>query len=642
MKNIFLIISFVFFTINTLLAGQSLLTKQCDIETIPQIFIEGDSWINFPKYEDRDYWNKISPEIKDVVIERGIRAAKTPPVTLTGYDYLLFRQGDLYDAVSQKILSKKTRLEDLILAEIVDGKGRFINEICNSVWDLCAMNSWSGPESQYLQTGQMGIPSYDKVVVDELSGEIAGILSWSYYFFKNEFDKVDPSISNWIVSSVRTKFLSPNLQKYDFFWMCYQTRGVSYQTPWISYNWLLSNLIIEKDNEQRKKSVYKAMQCLDQFFGQMPEDGACTGGAEIWQYSAGKYFQSLEVLDLASVGEIDIYSNDLLKQMGEYICKAYIDDNYFFNYSDCSPQLTLPASLIYRYGKKVNSEMMQEFGSYIAHEIKDKKAPITGDLYNKLMFVVDYDEIMNSSPRKPLLADVFLKQSQIAVARSEEGSTNGFYFGVKGGYNDEFGNQNDAGNFVLYTNGKPLIVDPGGIDKTAKSYNDEKYSVWANQSSWHNLPTINGKMQSAGANFRATGIQYDATASGVTVSLELTYAYGSNAGIENWTRTYNFNRKNGLEINDRFNLDKVEGETYLSFMTVSKPVIKKPGVVVLSIGSDQYEFEYKSSSFTLDVNEVNTNADSELKEWGSDLYRIVLKPNTMTKNGTWTYSFKKI
>jgi hypothetical protein len=642
MKKVLLIVQLLLISFLIAKAGESLLTKECDIELIPQIFVEGHSWLDFPKYDDRKFWNNISPSVKDKIIERGLKASKTPPVTLTGYDYLLFKQGQTYDVVSQKILSKKARLEDLMLAEIIEGQGRFIGEISNSVWDFCAMNSWTGPESQYFQTGQLGLPSYDKVVVDELTGEIAGVLSWAYYFFENEFNKIDPNITTWIISSVRNKFLTPNLQKYDFYWMCYQTKGITYQTPWISYNWLLSNLLIEKNNEQRKKSVYKAMECLDQFYKQMPVDGACTGGAEIWQYSVGKYFQSLELLEMASVGEIDIYSDELLKKMGEYICVDHINDNYFFNYSDCPSQLTLPASLIFRFGDKVESEMLKEFGSSLAKNVITKDVPLTGDLFNKLKFIIDYDKISSYTAKEPLMADCFMQESQIAIARSKEGSKDGFFFGVKGGFNDEFGNQNDAGNFILYTNGKPLVIDAGDIDKTSKSIDKQRYTIWANQSAWHNLPTINGKMQNSGANHRATDMQYSANTSNVTVSMNLAYAYDLSAGIDDWTRTYSFDRNSGLEISDHYILSKVEGETYVSFITSSKPEVKKPGIIILNVDGKEYEFEYKSSIFSVQIDEINVDNDTQLQEWGSNLYRIVLKPNTVDKSGTWVYTFKKV
>ncbi|MCF8360043.1 MAG: heparinase II/III-family protein [Prolixibacteraceae bacterium] len=639
----FISILFVGIFVNvSLFGGQSLLTKECDMEAIPQLFIEGHSWVNFPKFDDRDYWNAVPEEVKQLIIADGQKAAATPPEVLTGYDYLLFKQGDSYDKVSQKILSKKNRLETLILAELLEGEGHFIDEISNSVWDLCALGNWTGPEAQYLQTGKLGLPAYDKIVVDELAGEIAGILSWAYYFFENEFNEIDPNLTNWIVSSVRNRFLKPNLDKYDLFWMCYRTNSVTYQTPWISYNWLLANLLIEKDNQKRQQSIYKALECLDQFYKQMPSDGACSSGAEIWQYSVGKYFQSLELLELVSVGEIDIYNDEVLKKMGEFICYTHISDNYYFNYSECSPGLILPASLIFRYGKKVGSNIMMEYGSYLARKGLETQKPLNGDLFNKLNYITGFDELTDSEGSEPLPANSYFPESQIITARSEAGTNEGFFFGFKGGHNDELANQNDAGNFVLYANGKPFIVDPGKVGKTVKSINyNERYNIWANQSAWHNLPTINGYMESKGANHRVVGIEQSASDRDVKVSMNLLYAYDLKAGINKWERTFDFDRKRGLTITDDFELEEIKGETFVSFITVSEPQIKKPGELTFTIDNEKYSFDYKASDFEVFVEEVETSSDVYLKNWGSNLYRIVLKPKSHQRSGRWNYSFTK-
>jgi len=640
--SVFIVVWVALLGSDNALAKQSLLTDKCDYESIPQIFLDGHKWVDFPSYSDRNFWTNLPDDLKKIVIQNGDKASQIPPVSLTGYDYLLFKQGQTTDLISQKLLSKKNRLEDLVVAELVEGKGRFVNEICSSVWDFCALGNWTGPESQFLQTGKLGLPALDKIIVDELSGEIAGVLAWSYFFFEQEMNKVDPNIANWIVSTVRQKFLIPNLEKYDFFWMCYQSRHSRFQTPWISYNWLVANLLIEKDNQVRQKSIYKSLECLDHFYKSIPEDGACLGGPEIWQYSTGKYFQALEVLEMASVGEIDNYLDEKLKKMVEYIGQTYIGDQYFFNYAESSPKLILPAGLIFRMGEKMISPMLMGFGSHLAQQLTRKGILPTSDIYEKVRYLIDYEKIIQYQPEEPLLADVYLPQSQVVVARSQSMSNKGFFFALKGGNNGTFSNQNDAGSFVLYANGNPLVVDPGKMDRTAQSFGDERYQIWANQSSWHNLPTVNGFLQEAGAHHSVVDFKYEAGTSSVKVNMDLALTYDLQSGINQWIRTYEFKRSDGLEITDSYDLAQVKGETYVSFMVFSKPVIQKPGSVMLKINGQTYEFSYKATQFEIAVDEVKAQSDLNLEQWGETIYRIKLKPNSISKSGSWTYSFKEV
>jgi hypothetical protein len=149
-------------------------------------------------------------------------------------------------------------------------------------------------------------------------------------------------------------------------------------------------------------------------------------------------------------------------------------------------------------------------------------------------------------------------------------------------------------------------------------------------------------MQKWGANHRTTGMQYSSNTNEVNVSLNLAYAFELSAGIENWIRNYKFNRNTGLEISDRFNLNKVEGETFVSFIAYSKPSIINDGSIVFEIDGSKYKFGYNPELFSVSVNEINVKNDPTLNEWGSNLYRIILKPNTVDLTGTWVYTFKKV
>jgi hypothetical protein len=74
------------------------------------------------------------------------------------------------------------------------------------------------------------------------------------------------------------------------------------------------------------------------------------------------------------------------------------------------------------------------------------------------------------------------------AAREKGGSIEGLYVAAKGGYNDESHNQNDAGHFIVYSDGQPPIIDVGVETYSTKTFSASRYDIWTMQSGYHNLP----------------------------------------------------------------------------------------------------------------------------------------------------------
>jgi hypothetical protein len=47
---------------------------------------------------------------------------------------------------------------------------------------------------------------------------------------------------------------------------------------------------------------------------------------------------------------------------------------------------------------------------------------------------------------------------------------------------DEIHNHNDVGNFILYVDGMPAIIDIGAVTYTALTFSKDRYKIWNMQS----------------------------------------------------------------------------------------------------------------------------------------------------------------
>ena len=137
-----------------------------------------------------------------------------------------------------------------------------------------------------------------------------------------------------------------------------------------------------------------------------------------------------------------------------------------------------------------------------------------------------------------------------------------------GSHNDQSHNHNDVGNFVVFADGQPVIVDAGRPTYTAQTFSIRRYEIWAMQSAFHNLPTINGQMQQAGRAVRSEGrrLHRDRRRGGV--------AHGPGAGVSrrqagitSWLRTVRLARGRDVVVDDRFSLAQPSKDLTLSLMT---------------------------------------------------------------------------
>ena len=198
-------------------------------------------------------------------------------------------------------------------------------------------------------------------------------------------------------------------------------------------------------------------------------------------------------------------------------------------------EVDIPASLVYRYGYRIGDPKLMDMGisAYHLREEKLQKQPERRvALLRQLPEIFICEELSNKQVKPPYLQDVWLDGIQVMAAREREGHYNGFYLAAKGGHNGECHNHNDVGQFIVYYDGAPVIIDAGVETYTAKTFGSARYEIWTMQSQYHNLPTINGVGQKAGEIYRAKDVVYNATENQAEISMDIAPAYPANSGIK--------------------------------------------------------------------------------------------------------------
>ena len=608
---------------------RDILQKEAKKIGLEPVLIKDFSELNFPGYKNRDFWNGLPTDVKNQYITEAQNALDYDWPVVKATDYLeIIRSGDRRQSVYS---APRSALIALVMGELAEGKGRFIDQIVNGVWYYSEQTWWGW--SAHLPPPK-GLPDIDNPSIDLGVGEISNILSWTWFLFHDEFDKIHPLIAKRLKDEIMKKAVIPYYERDDFWWMGFDTsRTVNNWNPWTNHNMLTAILILENDQQQKAKGVQKVVRSLDAFIDVYPDDGGCDEGPSYWGRAGASLYQCIDLLKRATNNKFDVYDNQLIKNMGNFIYKAYINYPYFINFADADAKTGGRPQIIYSYGKDIKDPVMQSFGAFLAKKQDWGKETPGGKIDEQIMQLIYLDEIENAKAENALISDFWLPDLEVGGARDKAGSFDGFFFAAKGGHNAESHNHNDLGTFVMYFDGKPCLIDIGREKYTAKTFSSRRYEIWTMQSGYHQLPKINGVDQMQGREFVATNSTFSADAKKAVFLTDIANAYTDEAGVIKWVRSYHLDRGKKFTISDNYELSEVGDEpTNLNFVTACSVKEKEPGVLTLAGDGFTMQMKYNAKALSPKI-EVTEITDTGLKRYWDTITRIVLEVKNPKRKG---------
>ncbi len=618
--------------------NRNILANEAKAIDLGKVLVTDNSWITLPDYKNRKFWQSLPENIRQEYISKAEAYLDYDWPVVKATDYLEFiRSGDrrqgAYSACSNALIT-------LVMGELVEGKGRFTDQIINAVWYFSEQTWWGWSAHLGSQKVGAGLPDINDPYVDLGVGEITSNLSWTLYLFKDEFDKVHPLVAKRLRQEIFRKSLIPYFERDDFGYMGFKGGRPNNWNPWVNYNMLNSYLLLETDPSMKIAEVQKIINSLDKFLNGYSDDGGCDEGPSYWGAAGALLYESLEILKRATNDKFDVFGDPLIQNIGKYFYKVNIHAPYFLNFADADATTGGNPSSVYRYGKAINDLQMQQFGAYLAHLAKWGEHSLSGKICDQIKNLRLLDEIKNAEGKEALVADFWFPDTEVAGARDKEGSYMGFFFGAKGGFNNESHNHNDAGSCIVYYNGKPCIIDLGREEYTAKTFSSRRYEIWTMQSGYHNLPVINGIEQMQGEKFKANNSTFSASARSATFSTDIAKAYPENAHVKQWIRSYTLNRGRNFIISDKYELSEITSEkTSSNLITCCSVSEIKSGLLKL-VGEDySMNISYNPKVVNPRIEFIEVTDRSLKRYWPDGVTRIVFEFINPGLKGTRTLTF---
>ena len=642
MKNHFLLrmwtvlcILLMFTTTMFAYTERNLLQNSVTKEQLKEALIMNGEWVPYPAYSDREGWNSLlNNEDRQTLINAGEKMLDYKWQVIRATDYLEYERSGERNIMQNPYEANRKAINMLMMAELAEGKGRFVDQLINGVFFSCEMTSWVLSAHLPRQSTKRSMPDWREQIIDLGSGNYGSMLAWVYYFFHDTFDKANPVISLRLRHELQERILDPYMENDREWWMAFHWKPgeiINNWNPWCNSNVLQCYLLLEEDRDKLTDAVWRTMQSVDKFINFVKSDGACEEGTSYWGHAAGKMYDYLQILSDGTNGKVSLFNNPMIRRMGEYISRSYVGDGWVVNFADASAKGGGDAPLIYRYGRAVGSEEMMQFAAYL---LKGKRPtiPLGNDVFRTLQCVLLNKGLEQTRPAHNVPACTWYPETEFCYLTNNSG----WFLATKGGFNNESHNHNDAGTFSLYINNTPILIDAGVGTYTRQTFSSERYSIWTMQSNYHNLPMINGVPQRFGQEYKATNVVCKEKQR--FFSADISTAYPEEAAVNSWIRSYKLENKR-LVITDKFSLKETRAANQVNFLVWGDIDISKAGKVIVKVGEEQATLEYPANfKATLETIELPDTRLSNV--WGKQIYRIVLTDSQKKLEGNYKFIIK--
>ena len=533
----------------------------------------------FPRKEERIAWDNAH---RDEICAWGDTAKQGYPM-LTATDFLAFVRPEKSRKYEKSYFERRQKLMGAILAECVTNDGQYLDAIVDGLWCICEESTWVvSAHNGSVHEGvpppeERALPDIHNPYIDLFSAQTAATLSFALYFHSEALDEISPLICKRVREEIDKRIFKPFLYHDDFWWMGIVRKDVNNWTPWILSNVLTTFLLVSTDRFEKARAITRSCQMLDRFLAIMPEDGGCDEGSGYWNLSGASLFDCLEILWDATDGKLDFFAEPQIKAIGHFPVLAHIDGPYYWNFADCDACPHLSGERMIAYGRRTNDDALISLGyeEVMRHpSIVSCDTPQMNRVLHAIFFKKRAEEV------QPLSHSTSQMIESLGIHTFEK---KGLYTAIKAGNNGENHNHNDIGQFVIYLDGEPHIIDVGNVTYTANTFSELRYTQWNTRSMYHNVAIIGDMEQAPGKEYSGEIITYNEK----MVKISLAKAYPSSE-ITQYIRTCDVS--DGVHLTDEIVLTQAQPITWV-FMSRLKPIVMQAGT--LRIGKMKMTYDVK-------------------------------------------------
>ncbi|WP_160069059.1 hypothetical protein [Sphingobacterium bovisgrunnientis] len=314
--------------------GQDILQTKVNSSAIDGIVNNIGDWRASKRKQYSDDLQKLPDTVKAKIIQNGENYLSYDWPSHKAMAYLGFKLNGNRTVYETAVNKRREVFENLVKAELIESKGRFIPDIINGLWLILEESTWVSPAHLASQKLGAGLANIEDMYIDLGAGRQAVSVALTYFMLYDEFDKYSKQINMRVLHELRRRITDAYLERTDYWWMSFNTNFINNWNIWINTNVLKTFLLIETDKTKLQKGLHKLMSSADKFINSYPEDGACDEGPSYWMHAGGELGSMLKWIEDAAQGKISFAGQKKLENICAYIINAHIAENRYVNFAD--------------------------------------------------------------------------------------------------------------------------------------------------------------------------------------------------------------------------------------------------------------------------------------------------------------------
>ena len=344
-----------------------LLERQAQAIALPQVLASADAFRPYPTVADRAAWAGVPEERRRAFVAEAEKQLATEWAVLPATRFLDYVRDGNRGRYESLLFSRRGKLADLVLGELVEGKGRFPDAIADGVWLICEETYWGvpGPRGR-AEARRRACPTSTSPPSTSSPPRRARCSPGRTTCWASGSTPSHPLVRERLRLEVDRRILTPCLERDDFWWMGFirrarSTTGTRGSTPtgWRASSSSSATPSAGGARWRRSPGASTASSTPT------PTTAAATRGRATGA-GPGRRSSTPWSCSTRHRRRLDVYREPVVREIGQYIARAYIDGDYFVNFADASAKVKPEPELVFRYGRAVGDDALAGFGAFLA------------------------------------------------------------------------------------------------------------------------------------------------------------------------------------------------------------------------------------------------------------------------------------